>query len=171
MNQNLQPIPKNLPRQATGPKGVPIERLIELRKKNLSYPEIAKIVNIHPKNVYIRLKPIIDDIDNTHLFRKHRTDILSYWQSKIIQSITRADLEKASLRDKIISASILYDKERLESGKSTQNIAYLDMIKASAKIKEDQQTIEAELVSAGVDLPVYNSDSDTVDKQENNVTP
>lgn len=56
--------------------------------------------------------------------------MLSRLQAQIIQSITPTDLTKANLRDKVTAAAILYDKERLEMGLSTQNIAYADMIKA-----------------------------------------
>ena len=33
----------------------------------------------------------------------------------------KGDIEKASLRDKVIAAGVLFDKERLERGQSTSN--------------------------------------------------
>ena len=44
-------------------------------------------------------------------------------QEKVLASITASDLEKASLRDKVISVGVLFDKERLERGQSTVNLA------------------------------------------------
>ncbi len=108
------------------PKYIPIESIIELRQKNLSPQQIATLLGCTRSSIVQRLKSI--EISNHYV--KNRAHVLAWYQSKIIQSITDADLQKANLRDKIISASILYDKERLETGQSTQILGYADALKA-----------------------------------------
>ena len=110
---------------------IPIEAIIELKEKNLSHSEIAKLLGCCPSNISQRMK----DIDYTTHFVNARPKVLAYWQMKIFNSITDADLKKANLRDKIISAGVLYDKERLESGKSTQILGYADAIKSRDGVK------------------------------------
>ena len=171
MDQDLQTIPKNLPRRYTGPKGIPIEKLIELRSKNLSYQEIGEKLNIHPKTAYIRLRPIIQELENNELYKKHRVEIFTLKERQVIQSITPRDLARANLQQKTWSAKAIHEMGRLESGKSTSNISYVDMIKAKEKIDKENEAIDAELKESGVEIPVYNSDPQVVDNQETNATP
>jgi len=123
-------------------KDIPIELIIDLRKKQLSTGQIAKLVGCSRPNIVQRLQKAAVDIELTYKFRKHRGEILANLQRRIIQSITPADLEKAGLRDKVISSGILFDKERLEEGKSTSIVFYADLIKAKQIV--DQQIQDAE---------------------------
>jgi hypothetical protein len=143
-------------------KGIPIEKLIEYKSKGLSNADIAKIVGIDQSGVSRRIKSIAEDIDNTKLFQKHRSSYFAFKSREILQAITSADILKAGLRDKVVAASILFDKERLESGKSTQNIAYLDMIKAKDRVGNNLEAIEAQLVDNGVDLEAADACGQTV---------
>jgi len=127
-------------------KNIPIEAIIELRQKNLTVNQIAKILGCDHSNIVRRLQSISNEIDLTHSYKKNRADILAFHQRRIIQSITPADLKKAGLRDKIISAGVLYDKERLETGQSTQNIFYADMIKAKSQVDKEIQELEGQNV-------------------------
>jgi len=56
------------------PKGIPLQRLIDLRAKGLSYYDIGKIVGCTKSNVHKRLKPLADEIENLPSFKKHRAD-------------------------------------------------------------------------------------------------
>ena len=106
-----------------GSKGIPIETIIELRKKNLSCSQIATLLKCNPSNITRRLKTIDEAIETTNHYRSNRGFLLSLEQNRIRHSITNADLKRAGLRDKVISIGVLFDKERLEEGKSTENIA------------------------------------------------
>ena len=46
---------------------------------------------------------------------------------------------------RITSAAIMYDKERLERGKSTENVAYADMESDRAAIKAEMAQLRKEL--------------------------
>ncbi len=61
--------------------------------------------------------------------------MLAEYQRKIIKSITASDIKEAKLKDRVVAFGVLYDKERLERGLSTENIAY------------DGRTITAELTA------------------------
>jgi hypothetical protein len=56
-------------------------------------------------------------------FRDHRAEVLAGLQHRIIQSITSADIKKAPMGSRVLAAAQLYDKERLETGKTTSNLA------------------------------------------------
>jgi hypothetical protein len=149
-------LPKKLKAKSTQlttkkPRGVPIEQIIEYKLKGLTSADIGKLLGVCDSDVRVRLMNHSEDIDNTDLFRKHRAKVFAFQARRILQAINDADIEKASLRDKVIAASVLYDKERLESGLSTQNLVYIDLIKAKQTVASEMQTIEAELVEAGID--------------------
>jgi len=130
----------------TQPKYIPIELIIDLRKKHLSASQIAKIVGCSKPNIVQRLHRACLSLDLTDRYRKNRAEVLGNLQRRISQSITDADLTKAGLRDKVISMGVLYDKERLETGQSTQNIFYADMIKAKSQVDKEIQELEGQNV-------------------------
>lgn len=101
-------------------KGISLEQMIELRKKNLSHEQIAKIVGCSPANVTQRLKGM--DIQDIELYKQNRADVFALLQQQIINSITPEDIKKTSASQRVTMAAILYDKERLERGQSTANI-------------------------------------------------
>ena len=105
------------------PKNIPIELLIEYRKKKLSFGKIGKLVGCHKSNVLRRLNQFKGEIEGLDSFKENKADILSIFQSKIINNITPSDIKNASLLQKTTAVCQLYDKERLELGKSTSNLA------------------------------------------------
>lgn len=120
---------------------IPLAAIIELKEKNLSQTQIAKLLGCHPSNISQRLQ----DIEYTNKYISHRAKLLAHYQRLILQSISSTDVKKASLYHKVISMGILYDKERLEAGLSTSNIAYADMIKAKSDIRARRQEIDNEI--------------------------
>jgi len=56
-------------------------------------------------------------------YAANQADILMGLQHRITANISDSDIEKASLKDKIVAASICLDKHRLITGQSTSNIA------------------------------------------------
>jgi len=110
-------------------KLIPIESIIEYaeREPPLSYQEIADLVGCSKSNVFNRLQSVGYSRLNRKNYEKNRTATLQFLQSKILNSIDEYDLNEASLYHKVIATGILYDKERLESGKSTANISVLEV--------------------------------------------
>ena len=89
---------------------------------NLTTYEIAKIADTDHSHVIKTLQRY--GIDRTHVdrYKAHRADILAGMQERLLNNITKADIKKAPMRDKIVAAGILYDKERLERDLSTANV-------------------------------------------------
>lgn len=57
-------------------------------------------------------------------FRIKRADVFADLQLKVLANITPDKLAKCSAQQLATIAAILYDKERLEAGKSTENVAH-----------------------------------------------
>ena len=137
----------NLPEPGKpGPKGIPIEAMIDLRRRGLTNIQIGELLGCDHSNVAHRLKALSKDIDLTDQYVKHRPWILAYEQNRIRQSITPADLSKAGLRDKVVAMGILHDKERLESGLPNQIVAYADMVKMRQQLIAERDSLDAECI-------------------------
>lgn len=121
----------NLPAPSLGPsKGIDINQIIRLRRKNLSLSQIATLLGCSKPNVVQRLNSIGYHIDRLDDFKAAKADRFELELSKLIDSITDADRKKASYYNKILSAGILIDKIQLLTGKPTSFVAYADVIKA-----------------------------------------
>jgi hypothetical protein len=134
--------PQNLPITQSD-KPVPLDYLISLRQKKLTYQQIADIVGRSKPAVFLRLKQADIEINWVREFRDNRAFLLSCLQRRILDSITPADLLKANLRDKIISMGVLYDKERLELNLATSiNSSYSDMIEAKKQVQKQIEDLD-----------------------------
>ena len=106
--------------------------------KNLSYGQIAAIQGVSPQAVHKALKSLMPGPE-CKTFQDNRADILSGLQIKLLSQVDNARLKKISVRDAVVSAAVLYDKERLERGLSTGNFAHitadLESIRAARHIQ------------------------------------
>jgi len=108
-------------------KNIPIETIIEYRNRGLSYTEIAKLTGCSRQNVHQRLETVEYSKEDLDHFKKHRGDVFAFLQSKLLNSIDSDAIKGMQPYQRIIGASIMYDKERLEQGKSTGNINILEV--------------------------------------------
>lgn len=141
---DMDNLPESNLKRYPGPKGIPIEQIIDLRSRGLSISQIGKLLGCDSKNVWVRLQKSGYDLDNTKYYRQNRAEILAYEQNRIRQHFTDAKLQKSSLRDLVVAYGILYDKERLESGLSTANVSYSDAIKARKQLLKERQALDDE---------------------------
>ena len=86
----------------------------------LSYVQMAPILGVTPTAIHKRIKHLLPD-ENTQYYQDHRANILSHVQLELLSQVDARRLKKVNIRDAVISAGILYDKERLERGQSTTN--------------------------------------------------
>ncbi len=128
-------------------KGISTARILELRKKGLTYAEIGAIVGCTKETVFYHIGKLRDSIDNLKAFKENRADLLSIQQDRLINSLTDADIQKSSAYQKVGMFSLLYDKERLERDKSTSNIAnvYSTLDTQHANYRQRIEELEAEL--------------------------
>ena len=140
-----------LPKHKAGPKSIPIEAMIDLKRKGLSNIQIGELLGCHNSNVSKRLKALDNSIDLTDRYIKHRPWILAYEQNRIRQSITAADIAKAGLRDKMVSIGILHDHELKAAGLPTQIILYADAVKLKQQLADERKALELEIKNVSLE--------------------
>ena len=132
----------------TAQKGIALSTLIEYKKKDLSDQDIADLVGCSRPNVTQRLEPykhLIDGLDNS---RKNKSDSLEIMQEMLLGSITPEKIKGATLQQTATSYGILFDKQRLQDGKSTDNISMGNYDALTKELQElNAQIIEAEKVT------------------------
>ena len=117
---------------------------LKLNKK-LTYAEIAAIQHVSPQAIHKALKPLMPGPE-CKTYQENRADILSGLQIKLLSQVDSARLKKISVRDAVVSAAVLYDKERLERGLSTGNFASItadiESIRAAKQAQEPDEDLE-----------------------------
>jgi predicted DNA-binding protein YlxM (UPF0122 family) len=115
--------------------------LVKLRIDNkLSYQQIADIAGKSKQAIHSKIKKLLPTED-TNIYKNQRADILANLQYKLLSSIDDKDIKKAPVGSRVLAACQIYDKERLERGQSTENIAQIHgdiaKIKAAMQNKSD----------------------------------
>ncbi len=124
---------------------IPLERIIELRSKGLSYSAMAGVLGCSKQAISFRLKDHIEDIEGLEHFKNGRADFLALIQRKLITSLTVEDIKKASAYQRVGMFGILYDKERLERGQVTEIVGYADLNVAFAQVVAEREKMAKEL--------------------------
>lgn len=133
------------------PKGIPIEELIALKLGGgvaggeLSIKEVARRLGVSHQVVSRRLRAVEGKITGVKHFKKHRADILAMKQSEIINGITEKEIEGASLQAKTAAFGVFFDRERLERGKSTENVLVAEIDLGIKELEEEEGKILKEL--------------------------
>jgi len=95
---------------------------VALRRNGATLKTIADLQGVSESAVQKRLLAILPT-EETKVFEKNRAGIFAHLQMQMLQNLRPAKLQKSSARDLVVSAGILYDKERLERGLSTENVS------------------------------------------------
>jgi len=111
---------------------------------HLSYDQIGKLQGVSPQAIHQKIKHLLPTPD-TKTYQDSRADILSHLQLELLKQIDPARLKKISVRDAVVSAGILYDKERLERGQSTDIVSYQDLNRTYAQVRAERAKLEREL--------------------------
>jgi len=132
--------PTEKPKVDTRPKGIPIEDILEYHAQGLTDPEIGKLLGITRETVCRRrLKA---DVPGLKRYKKHRADSFTSLGRRMLNSITDDDINDMSPHQRVVAGAIIYDKERLERGQSTQNISAKSTVE---HVNETIDTIKAEM--------------------------
>lgn len=116
----------------TGFKGtVDIKRALSLRvNNNLSYQEIANILNIKRPTLYKALRPFADLVKNPETidaYVSQRPALLNAVEMELVLNLVdKEKLKKATLGNIAYAHDKISTARRLEEGKSTANIAHLN---------------------------------------------
>ena len=121
------------------PRKLNPDRVIELKKKGLTNAEIAKSMGVVPSAVWRFLQTNSEEIKAVEAYKSGRADVLAKIQGMALDVQTRI---LATLDDRVLESltpsqksgmllsvntvfGTIYDKERLELGKSTQNVGLI----------------------------------------------
>ena len=118
------------------PEPIPLQTLIELRQKGLSYAQIGKLTNRTKQAIHLRLKDIDIHIKSVKQFKQHKADILSIHQSIILDSLTPEAYKEASPYQRVGMLSYYDNMERLERGKATSNIGIEALVETRQTLEE-----------------------------------
>lgn len=103
------------------------EKIIQVANENpnLSTREIGTLCDCSHPTVIRTLSRYHIEREALEDFKRNRADVFAGLQHRLISSCTDEDILKTPMGSRILAACQLYDKERLEQGKSTGNIAVL----------------------------------------------
>lgn len=103
-------------------------KIVELAAQQVALSDIARIVGMPKstvKDTIARFKPVFKALDRVDDFNQVKADILSAAQLVALESaMNPRKLAKASFLATVTGAEKLHKMERLERGKSTENIAH-----------------------------------------------
>ena len=80
--------------------------------------------------------------------KKDLADLYEQRNYEILESVSKQDIDKANLRDKVVSAAICSDKMRLLRDQSTSNINVQVLLDVAELIRERDQPHKYELQDA-----------------------
>jgi predicted DNA-binding protein (UPF0251 family) len=122
------------------PKYTPIEVIRELIEiKDLTYEQAGKILGVSKQARQQRCDRHGIVRQALKKYKEQRADILASKGRVILNSLTTDEIKKIPPGSRVTAFGILYDKERLERGESTANVAYADLTK---DIHERERKIE-----------------------------
>ena len=104
--------------------------IVELKQDNptLSTREIGKLADCDHSHVVRVLARYGIEQQELEQYKDKRSDIFAGIQNRILKSVTDAEIQKASLQVKAMAFGVLFDKERLERGQSTDNVSIVSRI-------------------------------------------
>lgn len=124
---------------------IPIEDMIEYRNKGLSHQDIANLVGCSKQNVQERLERAGYNPERLKNFTKNRADMFAHIQSELLNSLTPEAINDMYPHQRVLCSAILYDKERLERGKSTQNISIAEIKGSIAELQSQASKLRESL--------------------------
>lgn len=126
-----------------------IARAVALFTRGASYAEIGSVMGVSKQAIHHRIRGIVPDVARVSAARQYRADMLAEVTSDILSSIDEKAIKSAGLKDRAMTYGILYDKERLERGESTQNV---QQVAGKAKVdKVEDEIIELQRQLSEID--------------------
>lgn len=102
---------------------VNMQKILKLESQGLTHAAIAEILGCQPITITRKLMSYRALKDKVNDFTARRADSLAFVQKMCIDSIEPAEIKALKVPQRIWVMGVLYDKERLERNKSTNNIA------------------------------------------------
>jgi hypothetical protein len=140
-------------------RGITIDQIVHCTEiEGLTIQQTAERLNCDHSNIVRHLQR--NEITPGYLaeFEKRKHLVLAQMQERILRKITAEDIQKASLQQKVVSASVLIDKQLLLEGKATAHIAYVDLSGQADRLRQERLAIATQL---GLSETDSDSDSDS----------
>jgi hypothetical protein len=138
-NASTASLPATNPNGSTGPKGIPIERLIDWQAKKLTIREMAKLAECSETNVQKRLASL--DLENLDTFNTHKAKMYDLVERQKLEKLINGDSTK-EMADMTIAA-IAGDKGRVIRGQATEIVDHrhlvIDLSAAVQRLREEQK--------------------------------
>jgi len=122
------------------------QKALQLRKQGVSYPDIGKYFGVTHSAVILALRPFQDELENLDFYKSNRADVFAGLQFRLLNSLTPSDIKGMQPYQRIVGASILYDKERLELGQSSINLSVAETLQDMTKRQEHSDSIKHALL-------------------------
>ena len=127
------------PHGSTGPKGIPIERILAYKAKNLSQADIAKLLGCTQQAVAKRMNDL--SLDTLADFNEHKASVYDIVERKHLNKLLD-DQSKRPMEDMTVAA-IAGDKGRVIRGLATEVVDHRVLqIDALAAVKELRRQVE-----------------------------
>jgi hypothetical protein len=111
---------------------IDVQKALKLRLQGNSFSEIGAIFGVSPQAVEQRLDGFkefiagITDIGQLESYAEERKSLLNAAEMKLLGAVLDEDaIKKAPLAARTMAFGVIYDKRRLEEGKSTENLGIL----------------------------------------------
>lgn len=137
-----------LTRSKYAPKGIAVEDIYALKLANptLSLSQAGKILGCGHANIIDHLNrngTSWDEIGpGLKRYKENRADILCLRGKNLLLNLTPEKQSEMTGLQLATAYGILYDKERLERGQSTANVAYNDLTRSLADIEAEIARLE-----------------------------
>lgn len=123
-------------------KPIDIVTLIVLRKTGLSYAKIGTLFGLTRQTVRERLIPYAHQIETLKEYRAAKADILSVIERRLAEGMTEEKIKKAGLNQIAYAFAQVFDKGRLQEGKSTANISYRETVELRIKLERELKQLK-----------------------------
>lgn len=107
------------------------------KHQDLSTRAIGKLAGADHSTVVRTLAAYGINKDEAEAYKHYRADILAGLQHRLLSSCTDDDIKKAPMGSRVLAAAQLYDKERLERGQSTENVAQITALIDRIRAQDD----------------------------------
>lgn len=122
------------------------DKACKMREEGKTYEEISEFFGTEVQTLKNHLWGKFPEDQAIDKFKKNLPNELRKKQKIILDSITETSIASAPLKDKAMAFGILFDKTRLEEGKSTENVAhqYSDMVERIHAKRAQHRVIDVE---------------------------
>ena len=121
------------PARYTGPAKIDVSKALKMYMAGVPQVDIAKVFGVSRQAVSNALKPFkIKHPEAIQAYEQNKAELLSEKELMALEALDEEKLKKASGRDLAIIYGTLFDKNRLERGKSSQNLSIFSRAIAAA---------------------------------------